>query len=205
MADVAMHPLAPHHLPAFITAPGETDVFFTGMVVFVAMAVMVLGSLYFWLHSLPEHIAHGASKVQFQLVAVLALLALFTHQNAFWVAALVLALVPIPDLWTPLASMAESLARMAGLGRRDATAAVVHPATPEPAAASAPPRDIAIVAPMPTPPVPVGSKPPGEAAAVAPAPAPSNGGQTGAPALAGAAPAAGVEPAKRRALPTEGA
>jgi hypothetical protein len=47
-------------------------------------------------------------------VAVLALLALFTHINAFWVAALLLALVPIPDFWTPLATMAESLAKMAG-------------------------------------------------------------------------------------------
>lgn len=50
--------------------------------------------------------------MQFQLVGVLALLALFTHNNLFWVFALVLALIPIPDFWTPLSSMAESLAKM---------------------------------------------------------------------------------------------
>jgi hypothetical protein len=113
----AMHPLAPHHLPGFIVAPGETDVLLIGSVIFLIALLMVLGSLYFWLHSLPERIAHGASQVQFQLVAVLALLALFTHNNVFWVGALLLAIVPIPDFWTPLSTMAESLARMAA-GRR---------------------------------------------------------------------------------------
>jgi hypothetical protein len=77
--------------------------------------VIVLGSLYFRLHALPEHLAHGnADKVQFQLVGVLALLALFTHNNVFWVAALLLALVRIPDFATPLTAMSESLAKMAG-------------------------------------------------------------------------------------------
>lgn len=114
----AMHPLAPHHLPGFIVGPGEFDVLLSGSVVFLVALLMILGSLYFWLHSLPERIAHGASQLQFQLVAVLALLALFTHNNVFWVAALLLAIVPVPDFWTPLATMAESLARMAGRGER---------------------------------------------------------------------------------------
>lgn len=114
----AMHPLAPHHLPGFIVGPGESDVLLTGSIVFLVALLMILGSLYFWLHSLPERIAHGASQLQFQLVAVLALLALFTHNNVFWVAALLLAIVPVPDFWTPLATMAESLARMAGRGER---------------------------------------------------------------------------------------
>jgi hypothetical protein len=109
----AMHPAAPHHLPFFITAPGESDVLFTGSVIFLVLAVMGIGSLYFWLHSLPERMSHGASQLQFQLVAVLSLLALFTHIHAFWIAALLIALVPVPDFWTPLASMADSLARMA--------------------------------------------------------------------------------------------
>ena len=109
----AMHPAAPHYLPFFITPPGETDVLFTGTVIFLVLAVMGIGSLYFWLHSLPERLSHGASQLQFQLVAVLSLLALFTHIHAFWIAALLLALVPVPDFWTPLASMADSLARMA--------------------------------------------------------------------------------------------
>ena len=37
------------------------------------------------------------SKVQFDLVAVLGLLSLFTHIHAFWVAALILALIEIPE------------------------------------------------------------------------------------------------------------
>lgn len=109
----AMHPLAPHHLPGFITPPGETDVLFVGSVIALIIIVLMIGSLYFWLHALPERMAHGASNLQFQLVGVLSLLALFTHNNAFWVAALLLAFIPIPDFWTPLANMAESLARMA--------------------------------------------------------------------------------------------
>lgn len=109
----AMHPLAPHYLPGFITAPGETDVLFVGSVVALVIIVLMIGSLYFWLHALPERMAHGASNLQFQLVGVLSLLALFTHNNAFWVAALLLAFIPIPDFWTPLANMADSLARIA--------------------------------------------------------------------------------------------
>lgn len=124
----AMHPTATHHLPSFITAPGETDVLFTGSVIFLVLAVMGIGSLYFWLHSLPERMSHGASQLQFQLVAVLSLLALFTHINAFWVVALLLALVPVPDFWTPLASMADSLARMATRWSRPRVVEAIQPA-----------------------------------------------------------------------------
>jgi len=113
-----MHPAAPHHLPAFITAPGETDYFYNGSVIFLIVIVIMLGTLYFRLHALPEHLAHGSdNKLQFQLVSVLALLALFTHNNIFWVAALILALVRIPDLATPLESMAEALSKMVGWRR----------------------------------------------------------------------------------------
>ena len=93
----AIHPGAPHHLPPFITAPGETDYFYNGSAIFIVIMIVVLGSLYFRLHALPEHLAHdNSNKVQFQLVGVLALLALFTHNNIFWVAALLLALVRDP-------------------------------------------------------------------------------------------------------------
>ena len=114
-----MNPAAPHHLPPFITAPGQTDVFLVGCAIFIIIAVITLGSLYFRLHALPEHLSHGkASKLQFEVVSVMALLALFTHNSWFWVAALLLAIVPIPDLYGPLAGMAESLAKMARWPRR---------------------------------------------------------------------------------------
>ena len=48
----------------------------------------------------------------------MALLALFTHNSWFWVAALLLAIVPMPDFYGPLAGMAELLAKMARWPRR---------------------------------------------------------------------------------------
>jgi hypothetical protein len=82
---------------------------------FVLIGLIVgLGVLYFRLHALPEQMMHGkGSRTQFEVVAVLALLALFTHTTAFWIAALLLALVPIPDIATPLYTMAGSLKKMA--------------------------------------------------------------------------------------------
>ena len=135
----AINPAAPHFLPFYITAPGETDVLLTGVVVFLVVAVMSLGIMYFWLHSIPERLAHGASKTQFQLVAVMSLLALFTHNNAFWVGALLLALIPVPDFWTPLAMMADSLAKMAGRRLRHAPADNRSVTVPEDAAIALPP------------------------------------------------------------------
>ena len=80
-----MNPAAPHHLPAFITAPGELDIFLNGAAIFLVVMVIALGSVYFRLHALPEHMAHkNANKLQFEVVAILALLALFTHNSVFW-------------------------------------------------------------------------------------------------------------------------
>ena len=50
----------------------------------------------------------------FVLPGMLALLALFTHNHLFWIAALLLALVQFPDFSSPLASMARSLEKLAG-------------------------------------------------------------------------------------------
>jgi uncharacterized membrane protein len=107
------HPEAVHHLPAFITMPGQTDWFLVGMGIFLIAVVIGIGVFYLKLHALPEHMAHSGQKVQFEIVAVLALIALFTHNHAFWIAGLLLAMIPIPDFSTPLESMASSLGRMA--------------------------------------------------------------------------------------------
>ena len=109
-----LHPAAIGHLPFFITAPGQTDGLFNAMVVFLIVVVFAVGLIYLRLHALPEHLAHGASKIQLQLVGVLALLALFTHNHIFWIAALLLAMVKFPNFSAPLASMAQSLERIAG-------------------------------------------------------------------------------------------
>ena len=55
----SLNPAAPHHLPAFITGPGETDVLMvTVMAVFLVVAVLAVGLLFLRLHTLPERIAH---------------------------------------------------------------------------------------------------------------------------------------------------
>lgn len=79
-----------------------------------AIASFFLVVFYLYLHSLPERMAHGQDRTQFQIVAILALLALFTHNNAFWVASLLLAALTVPDFLTPVTSAARSLAAMTG-------------------------------------------------------------------------------------------
>lgn len=116
--SVKMHPLAPHSLPGFMTAPGESDWLMWTMVVFLLAAVIGVGLLYFQLHALPERRLHKANVVQLEFVAVLALLALFTHNHTFWIAALLLAFIRIPDFETPLYTIADSVSQMAGLAPR---------------------------------------------------------------------------------------
>jgi NADH:ubiquinone oxidoreductase subunit 5 (subunit L)/multisubunit Na+/H+ antiporter MnhA subunit len=114
-------PAAPHHLPSFITLPGESDWLMTVMFVFLIFAVVSVGLIYLRLHALPEHMAHRTNKVQLQLVAVLALLALFTHNHIFWIVALLLAMIELPDFSTPLKSIALSLEKHTGRDRTDPT------------------------------------------------------------------------------------
>src|SRR5215217_3038232 len=110
-----LHPVAPHHLPGFITAPGETDVWMVVMGVFLIAAVLSVGNFYLQLHSLPERMAHKSQKLQFEVVAVLGLLALFTHVHLFWIAGLLLAMIDLPDFSTPLRRIAGSVEKMAGV------------------------------------------------------------------------------------------
>jgi hypothetical protein len=129
------HPNAPHHLPAFITAPGDTDIFMVAVGIILIAAVMMVGNLYLRLHSLPERMAHKSQKLQFEIVAVLGLIALFTHNHLFWVIGLLLAMIDLPDFGTPLRSIAGSVQKIAG----------VDPETPapEPVSESAGPAEIA--------------------------------------------------------------
>lgn len=108
-----MHELAPHHLPIFIPAADGSDPLMTVMLVSLIIGVILLGTFYLHLHSLPERLAHKHGRMQFELVAILGLLALFTHNNVFWVAALLLAFIQLPDFTTPLETMASSLGKIA--------------------------------------------------------------------------------------------
>ncbi len=111
----SLNPAAPQHLPIFITAPGSTDVLMVVTAVFLLLAVLAVGLLFLRLHTLPERIAHKGHKLQFEIVAVLGLLALFTHMHIFWVIGLLLALIDIPDFGDPLRRMAGSLEKIAGI------------------------------------------------------------------------------------------
>jgi hypothetical protein len=126
-----LHPAATHHLPSFITAPGETDVLMVVMAVILAFSVLMFGVLFFWLHSLPERMAHRSHKLQLEVVAVLCLISLFTHMHIFWIAGLLLAVIDLPDFGTPLSRIATSAEKIAGIEPSDAALqAVSEPVAP---------------------------------------------------------------------------
>ena len=107
-----LHPLAPHHLPIYLPGPDGSDPLFTAVVVILLVALMGIGVLYFKLHSLPEQMGVKFNSTQFQLISVLSVLALFTHNNTFWVLALLIAVIRIPDFSTPINSIADSLKKL---------------------------------------------------------------------------------------------
>ena len=114
MAD-SLHPAAAHDLPSFITAPGATDVLMVVMSLILLLAVVGFGILFLRLHTLPERMAHKSQKIQFEIVAVLGLIALFTHMHIFWIAGLLLALIDLPDFGSSLGRIATSTEKMAGI------------------------------------------------------------------------------------------
>ncbi len=114
MAD-AINPVATEHLPSFITAPGHTDVLMVVMTIVLLISVLMFGILFFRLHTLPERMAHKSQKFQFEIVAVLGLIALFTHMHIFWIIGLILALIEFPDFGTPLKRIARSTEKLAGI------------------------------------------------------------------------------------------
>jgi len=105
--------MTPHHLPFYIVQPGETDVLMIVTGIFLILALLGVGNIYLRLHSLPERMAHKSQKLQFEIVAVLGLISLFTHIHLFWIAGLLLALVDLPDFSTPLKSIAGSVEKIA--------------------------------------------------------------------------------------------
>jgi len=108
------HSAATEHLPSFITAPGDTDVLMAVMVIVLLVSVVAFGVLFLRLHTLPERIAHKSHKIQFEIVAVLGLIALFTHMHIFWIIGLMLALIDMPDFGSSLSRIAGSTEKMAG-------------------------------------------------------------------------------------------
>jgi len=110
----SIHPAAPHHLPSFITAPGDTDILMVVVAIVLVGSILMVGNFYLHLHTMPERMAHKSQKLQFEIVAVLGLLALFTHNHLFWVIGLLLAMIDLPDFGTPLRRIAGSVEKIAG-------------------------------------------------------------------------------------------
>ena len=108
-----MHPAAPHHLPFFIPGADGSDTLMVVMGLFLVGIILWVGTLYWKLHSLPERMAHKSQKLQFEIVAVLGLISLFTHMHIFWIAGLLLAMIDLPDFSTPMRSIAGSVERIA--------------------------------------------------------------------------------------------
>jgi hypothetical protein len=109
-----LNPAASHHLPIFITAPGNTDVLMVVAALTIVAATLAFGLIFFYLHTLPERMAHRSHKLQFEIVAVLGLLALFTHVHAFWVVGLLLSLIDIPDFGGWMGRITAAVERIAG-------------------------------------------------------------------------------------------
>ena len=101
-------------MPFFITPPSETDVLFNITLWFVVACIVLTGVVFLTIHSLPERMAHKSKKVLLDLIALLCLLALLTHNHFFWFAAIVLAFIDIPDFLTPVNRIANSMESIAG-------------------------------------------------------------------------------------------
>lgn len=90
------------NLPFWVTPPGGTDGFMMVVGVVLVAVLLGFGALYFTIQSIPDRMATGAHKVQMQLVSVLGLISLFTMNNAFWIAAILIAAVPLHELFPSL-------------------------------------------------------------------------------------------------------
>ncbi len=109
MSTANLHPMATGHIPSYVTQADGSDFLLTFMFVFTVLVIVLIGVGYFTLHSIPEKIAHESNHPQFQLVGILALLALFTHNGLFWVAAILVAGFQFPDVGAPLRAIADAI------------------------------------------------------------------------------------------------
>lgn len=136
MGEIAatLHPKLTDHLPFFIPGADGSDQLMTSTGIFLLVIIFMVGVLYLKLHSLPEHMASHGKKLQMDVVAVLGLIALFTHQHAFWIAGLLLAVIDLPDFSTPMQSIAQSLEKLSNKDDRGA-----EPPPVEPEVVAAPP------------------------------------------------------------------
>src|SRR4051812_50206852 len=80
LSEQQLHPIAPHHLPFYLAPGSGTDVLMVVMGVFLIATMLWVGTLYWRLHSLPERMAHKSQKLQFEIVAGVGLIFVFSPQ-----------------------------------------------------------------------------------------------------------------------------
>lgn len=132
MSTADIHPMATGHIPSYVTQADGSDFLLTFMFIFTVLVIILIGVGYFTLHSIPEKIAHESNHPQFQLVGILALLALFTHNGLFWIAAILVAGFQFPDFAAPLRAIADAIRSLAPQSAADPDVtepAVDHPDT----------------------------------------------------------------------------
>jgi len=86
-------------LPFFVVAPGGTDFLMLGIGIFLVVVLLGLGALYFTVQAIPDRMASGSHKIQMQIVGILGVISLFTMNNAFWIAGILLAAIPFHELF----------------------------------------------------------------------------------------------------------
>ena len=100
--ELLSNDIQPDPAPFFITGPGTTDLLFFAVAVALVAILLGFGALYFTIQALPDRLASGTGKTQLQIVGILGLLSLFLMNNAFWVAALLLAAIPLSNIVIPV-------------------------------------------------------------------------------------------------------
>jgi hypothetical protein len=126
-----INPVAPEHLPFYLPGPDGSDPVLVVTALVLIVSTLVIGTIYFRLHALPEQLGHH--KLQFEVCAVLALISLFTHEHIYWIIALLLALVDLPDFTKPLDRIADAVETRPSTSRRtviEAPPTEKPPATP---------------------------------------------------------------------------
>ncbi|MDJ0992339.1 MAG: hypothetical protein QNI90_02080 [Dinoroseobacter sp.] len=110
---MTLNPLVsdPEVLPFFVNAPGANDYLHIVVAAFLIVAILGFGVAYAAIQNIPEKMASGADKVQMQLVSLLGLLSLLTFNHSFWVAALLLAVIPVGDLLNKSGRSTKAIAR----------------------------------------------------------------------------------------------
>lgn len=107
-----MHPMAPAHLPSFAPGMDGSDGMLFNTAIFLIIAITGIGILIFMIHAIPEKVAHKSRKAQMEIVSVLCLLSLLSHNHIFWVIGLFLAFVDFPKLGAPFNRIAVALERI---------------------------------------------------------------------------------------------